>query len=387
MTPIRPPFFSPVSAMETALLKRREMASFRSLSTAHSAIDFSSNDYLGFALSDRFRQIIASFGAAALAPGSTGSRLLRGNSLFAETLEESIAAFHHAQAGLIFNSGYDANLGLFSSIASRGDTIIYDSLIHASIRDGVRLSGARAFNFSHNNTSQLNERLKAADGKGQVFVAVESVYSMDGDEAPLREIAALCKLYGANLVVDEAHATGVKGAMGQGLVYEAGLCDDVFARVHTFGKALGCHGAIVLGSRVLRDWLINYSRSFIYTTALPPASLAAISSAYQLIQENPAVISDLANRILQFRKDASCFGVVGLLPSFSPIQCVLIPGNKEVREVAGALQKAGLDVRPILSPTVQSGKERLRICIHAFNSPAEINGLASHLGKLKYADK
>jgi 8-amino-7-oxononanoate synthase len=371
--------FSAEARLASILEKRRHEGALRTLRTDNTGIDFCSNDYLGFASSECMKQLILQKQELLSSPGSTGSRLLRGNSSFAESLEQRIAAFHEAKAGLIFNSGYDANVGLFSSLISKTDTVVYDSLIHASVRDGIRLSGAKAFNFQHNDCLHLEERLKSETGNGNMYVAVESVYSMDGDEAPLMEIAALCRRYDACLIVDEAHATGVKGISGQGLVHQLGLGDLVFARVHTFGKALGCHGAIVLGSSLLREWLINYARAFIYTTALPPSALAAIASAYDLLEEKPDVQRALDQRIALFRALSRNNAVKGLMESSSPIQCILVPGNTNVRMAADKLQKEGFDVRPILSPTVPAGKERLRICIHAFNTEEEIGRLISFL--------
>lgn len=213
-----------------------------------------------------------------------GSRLLSGNTAFAEELEKYIAQYHHAEAALLFNSGYNANLGLFSALGRKGDTILYDELIHASVHDGMRLSKAECKPFAHNNTVQLKQLLK--ETTAPVFVAVKSVYSMDGDFAPLKEIGALCKKYNASLIVDEAHATGIFGEKGKGLVTELGLENEVFARLITYGKAMGCHGAAVVGSTLLKNYLTNFARSFIYTTAAPLTNLYAIKSAYDLLQQS-----------------------------------------------------------------------------------------------------
>jgi 8-amino-7-oxononanoate synthase len=297
-----------------------------------------------------------------------------------ECLEAKIAAFHHARAGLIFNSGYDANIGLFSSVPRKGDTILYDELIHASIRDGVRLSLASHFSFKHNNINQLEEKIKIA--KGNVFVAVESVYSMDGDFAPLKEISDLCSRFGAFLIVDEAHATGIFGKKGEGRVSELGLEENVFARMHTFGKALGCHGGIVLGSDLLRDYLINFARSFIYTTALPVHSLIAINCAYDILTNSYDKILKTRCLIDLFKAKFSEHKKFELIQSISPIQCILIPGNVQVKMTSEHIKNAGYDVRPILSPTVFKGQERLRICLHAFNSEKEIEALINELNSV-----
>ena len=277
------------------LTRRKEDGLVRQLFPQSNLIDFSSNDYLGFAKSkdvfDLSKNEVSKVASHSLPfNGSTGSRLLTGNSSYAEDLEKFIANYHKAEAGLIFNSGYSANIGLISSVAGKDDVIFYDELSHASIYDGVRLSKAGSFPFRHNDLSHLEERLmffKASHKKdSSCFVIVESVYSMDGDFAPLKEIAFLCDKYQADLIVDEAHATGIFGEKGEGRVVELGLEEKVFARVHTFGKALGCHGAIVLGSDTLRSYLINYARSFIYTTALPLHSLATIKCVYLFLEKS-----------------------------------------------------------------------------------------------------
>ena len=354
------------------LAQREAQHAFRRLRLpTPGSVDFCSNDYLGLAQSAAMQEgVHALLQARPYMHGSTGSRLLAGNYAWVEEAEEMLATFHQAKAGLIYNSGYDANLGLFSSVPQKGDTIIYDQLIHASIRDGIRLSKAQAFSFLHNDLEDLQKKLQHSTG--HIFVAVESVYSMDGDFAPLKEMAAICDQHGAHLIVDEAHATGVVGEKGEGLVQHLGLQEVCFARVHTFGKAVGCHGAVVLGSPHLRDYQVNFSRSFIYTTALPPTAIAAIVASYELFPYMQAAREHLSALIARFRE-----GVAGLstLYSETPIQIVLTPGNEETRKIATGLQSAGLDVRPILHPTVPKGKERLRIVLHSFNTAPEVDRL------------
>ncbi len=210
---------------------------------------------------------------------------------------------------------------------------------------------------------------------------VESVYSMDGDFSPLKEIVSLCEEYKANLIVDEAHATGIFGKKGEGRVVELGLEQNIFARIHTFGKALGCHGAIVLGCESLRNYLINYSRSFIYTTALPIHSLVVIKSAYHYLDNHTNNMLKTNDLIKSFKLIIKQEHIIGFLESSSPIQSLIIEGNDEVKKISFLVQKDGFDVRPILSPTVQKGKERIRISLHAFNTEEEINGLISSLKK------
>ncbi len=372
--------FSADEFLNKALEKRRAENAFRSLSVRNNLIDFCSNDYLGFARSAELKARVEAFHTDEQnLLGSTGSRLLKGNYLFAEALEQDIALFHRAEAGLIYNSGYDANIGLFSSVPQEGDTVLYDELIHASIHDGMRLNKADRFPVKHNDLNHLEQRLSQA--KGTVYIAVESVYSMDGDAAPLKEMLALCKKYSANLIVDEAHATGFFGVKGEGRVVELGLENEVFARVHTFGKALGCHGAIVLGSKILRDYLINFSRSFIYTTALPLQSLIAVKCAYDMLSVSNNILLKTNNLITLFKQKMKLISGAGLIASNSSIQCLIMPGNDRVKAISSGIQNAGFDVRPILSPTVSKGKERMRICIHAFNTEEEIEDLVSVLKK------
>ncbi len=373
--------FAADPSLQQALQKRNEQDAFRSLSTTKLPTDFCSNDYLGYSRSVKLLQAIETEWKELPEHfnGSTGSRLLAGNTTYAEELEKQIALFHQAEAGLLYNSGYDANVGLFSSLGQTNVTFLYDELIHASVHDGIKLSRSTAYPFKHNDPVHLEERLKIA--KGTIYVAVESIYSMDGDQAPLTDMVALCERYNANLIVDEAHATGITTNEGKGLVQLLELEKKIFARVHTFGKALGCHGAIVIGSHLLKDYLINFSRSFIYTTALPLNSLVAIKQAYLLLQNDKTSRLRLMENIRYFKKVASCDSHIKLITSDSPIQSVIIQGNEQVKKCAQQLRDVGLDVRPILSPTVPKGRERLRICIHAYNTQTEINKLLFYIGQ------
>ena len=355
------------------LEQRKDDNSFRELKFNNNLVDFCSNDYLGLASEQEIHMLdnIKQF-------GSTGSRLISGNFKQAVEVEAYLADFYKAESGLIFNSGYTANVGLFSCIAQRSDTIIYDELIHASIRDGIKLSNANSFSFKHNDLSALTDKIKIA--KGNVFIAVESIYSMDGDEAPLQKIVAICKEFDAALIVDEAHSCGIFGGKGEGLVIEHGLENDVFARVVTFGKAFGCHGAVVLGNKLLRDYLINYSRSFIYTTALPITAVLTIKSSHQFLLKNLDKIERLRGLISYFKKSI-VNNQLSIINSNSPIQCIVVPGNDKVRELALSLQNKGFDVRPILAPTVPKGEERLRICLHSFNTEQQVEDLIKLIGE------
>ncbi len=355
--------------------ERQENGSYRALKPESNLVDFCSNDYLGFARSSTLKQWIDDEISANehVLNGSTGSRLLSGNLSYTEILEQQIADYHKAEAGLIYNSGYDANVGLFSSLPQRGDTIILDELSHASIIDGARLSYANRYTFRHNDLESMEEKLKHV--KGNCYVVIESVYSMDGDTPAMKEILAVTQKYNAELIVDEAHAIGL---YNNGLINKLSLENQVFARIVTFGKALGCHGAIILGSKYLREYLINFSRSFIYTTAASFHQIASIKMAYKLLPKAIDEIEKLSSNIQLFKNLTA--GVNGdLLPSDSSIQCLVVGSNEKARAIASKLQNAGLDVRPILSPTVAKGSERLRICLHSFNSSNEITLLAEIL--------
>lgn len=361
--------------IEDKLAERRSAGLYRTLKSENTLIDLCSNDYLGFARSTILRDNINNElnSLPLLLNGSTGSRLLSGNLDYIEKLESDIATYHNAEAGLIFNSGYDANLGLFSSLPQRGDTIITDELIHASIIDGARLSHANRYTFKHNDLNGLEDKLKQA--KGNCYVVIESVYSMDGDTPPIVKILALTEQYNAALIVDEAHAIGL---YKKGLVCELGLDDRIFARVVTFGKALGCHGAIVLGSGALRNYLINFARAFIYTTAASIHQIASVKTAYELLKTADETIAALKNNVSLFQRGIKDCPYI-LLKSDSAIRCLVLNSNELARKTAAHLQNAGLDVRAILSPTVPAGTERLRICLHSFNTVDEINLLTNTL--------
>jgi 8-amino-7-oxononanoate synthase len=332
-------------------------------------IDFSSNDYLG--LGNTIEQLNGT------GKGSGGSRLLFGNSDDAETLEAWLAQAFDVEAALVFNSGYAANLGFFSSVPQKNDVILYDELIHASVRDGIRLSLAKAYSFRHNSIDSLCE--KANRQNGRIFVAVESVYSMDGDRAPLEELNARCVKNGWLLVVDEAHALGVYGPNGKGCVAELSDTSGVFARVLTFGKAAGFHGAAVLGSTVLKDYLVNFSRPFIYSTALPPGDYVTMQRQLQRLLDADAERGELRNRIKDWKQ---MIGAAFKIQD-GPIQIVPAQSNAHADALSNQIGKEGFDVRAIKHPTVAAGSERLRIILHAFNSEDEIQQLAKCILKVQ----
>lgn len=365
--------------------QRIENQSLRSLGTSHNTIDFSSNDYLGFAASETIFDTTHQFliDKNIKINGATGSRLISGNHPLYQETEKLIANFHKAEKALIFNSGYDANLGFFSAVPQRGDVILYDELSHASIRDGIQLSNAKAYKFRHNDLQHLEEHLLSVRAQSrtqgsEVYVVTESVFSMDGDAPDLVQLSEVCKKHNAYLVIDEAHALGVFGEKGVGLVQALELENEVFARIMTFGKALGCHGAAILGGKELYEFLINFSRSFIYTTGLSPHSVVTIQTAYKHL--NHQIIAQLHTNIQHFQQETQRLNLQHqFIKSDSAIHCCVISGNEKTKQIASTLQEKGFNVKAILSPTVQKGKERLRFCLHSYNSPKEITQVLEHL--------
>jgi len=355
--------------LEDQLQKRRKAGLWRCLSSRGRLIDLTSNDYFGFARS------IKSITVDQL--GATGSRLLTGNHPLYRKLEEQLAAFHRADACLIYNSGYTANLGLLAAIGTREGTFVHDLEVHASIYDGMRLSHAKCLPFRHNDLDSLTTRLKRASPP--VFVLIESVYSMSGDRALLPEIADLCRLRGAALIVDEAHATGIHGSHGEGLVVELGLEAEIFARVHTFSKALGTHGAAVMGSKTLKDYLLNFSRPFIYTTALPPPTLAMIACAYEKLRKQAKDHQQRLTQLAQYFRSTAYAKGIALSANTGPIQPLYFEDVETVQRLSKKLQEAGLDVRAIVPPTVSRGKACLRVVLHSFNRKEEIAQLVELL--------
>lgn len=357
------------------LSDRQQDGSLRRLRLSSDLIDLYSNDYLGLAQSSilyhEADQWLAKRGHRR--SGSTGSRLLSGNSDLHLELELGLEQFYKAEKAILFNSGFDANLGLLGSVPMRGDLVLMDELVHASIREGVRSGLARALKFRHNDLQHLQElfeRNKPDDG--HCYLVTESVFSMDGDSPDLLGLSNWCSEAGVRLIVDEAHAVGVFGPYGSGRVVENKLEDRVFARVVTFGKAFGCHGAAVLGSSDLINYLVNFAKPLIYSTSLPPHSVASVAVAHQVIKDD-SMRTKLQGLINYFDEQVNQLELAGyFIPSRSAIRCAIIRGNDQVKKASLHLAKHGFDVRPILSPTVPLGTERLRFCLHTFNSAKEI---------------
>ena len=343
---------------------RKNDETLRQLSQFNSTIDFFSNDYLGLSKAST-NEILDS-------KGSTGSRLLSGNSVLAEQCEKQLALFYESESTLVFNSGYDANIGLISAVALRGDTILYDEYIHASSRDGIRLSFANSISFKHNDIQDLKQKIQGLNGT--IYVLVESLYSMDGDMAPLSSIQQVCTEKGAHLIVDEAHSCGVFGKEGRGIAHAKVLHKDIFCRIVTFGKAYGYHGAALLVSSDLRDYLLNFCRSFIYTTALPDHSYNIIESRVKHadIYEKQ---KSLQENIYLFRNSLKNLSFIS--EDNSPIQVIEFASKENLTNCIDAMAKLDIYTKPILPPTVPKGSFRIRLCFHSFNTKEEIQLLVS----------
>jgi 8-amino-7-oxononanoate synthase len=370
-------------SLAAKMAQREQENALRTLRKPAATVDFSSNDYLGFAadgqLFDAVHEHLSERGFTQ--NGSTGSRLISGNHELYSVVEQHIAKFHNAESALIFNSGYDANVGFFSSVPQKGDVVLYDEYIHASIRDGLRLSNSASYKFPHNDLDALEAMIRRHIGK-EIYIVTESVFSMDGDSPNLQVMIGLCDKYSCRLVIDEAHAIGVFGKKGEGLVQSSGLENSVFARIATFGKGPGCHGAAVLGTQQLKDYLVNFARSLVYTTALPPHSLATILAAYKRMENTPEREKLIAN-ITFFRSQVQKLGLAGVfIESHSAIHCAVIQGNENARNIASVLQDNGYGVKAILSPTVPAGSERMRFCLHSYNKKQEITGVLELLTTL-----
>ncbi|CAJ0540906.1 Ff.00g077840.m01.CDS01 [Fusarium sp. VM40] len=377
--------------LKARLAAREKRSQLRKLTTFPAEnVDFSSNAYLSLSSVPEVRSAYHSLVENHAAPppllGSGGSRLLDGNSKLAEDLERDIAAFHNAPAGLLFNSGFDANVGLVSCLPQPGDVIVYDELIHASAHDGMRLSRAgEKISFKHNcveGDGGLDSILKRLGRERSVFVLMEGVYSMDGDVAPLKEIVDCVKgrlPSNGYIIVDEAHSTGIFGSQGRGLVCELGLEKDIFARLHTFGKAMSSFGAIVLCSEITREYLINYARTLIYTTAMPFSCLASIGISYQYLQSGRADarlahLWDLVSRTHKLLSSVSST-TQSIHVNQAPKSPIIPVFTSDPRGLAHFCQDRGFTVRPIVAPTVPKGSERVRICLHAGNTIGEVEGL------------
>lgn len=353
------------AVLETRIRERledlRQAGLYRTL-RAPSGIDLSSNDYLGFAsdpyLKSRMCAAIAREGC-----GSTGSRLLRGQRASFSGVEKRFASFKGTEAALYFATGYAANLAVLSTFADRGDVIVSDHANHASIRDGIRLSAADKIVIAHSDPEALRKAFESSTVSGQRFFVTESVFSMDGDIAPLAECAKICREFGAALIVDEAHGVGVYGSRGSGCIETAGIENDVFLSINTAGKALGVCGAFVAGPVWAIDYLIQRARPFVFSTAPPPSVAAALHASFDLVEREPERrhrVLSLANFLRGVLADRG----LAVAQEGSQIVPVLLYDTARATAVASVLQREAFDVRAIRPPTVPAGSARLRVSLN-----------------------
>ncbi|WP_417530972.1 8-amino-7-oxononanoate synthase [Marinobacter lipolyticus] len=345
-------------------------------SDGQSLLSFCSNDYLGLANHPtNIEALVNALPETGL--GGAASHLICGHHDAHHRLEERLAAFTQRSAALFFSTGYMANMGAISALAGRGDTIFSDRLNHASIIDGCILSRAKVRRYPHSDMAALERML--ADASGHKLVVTDGVFSMDGDIAPLRELAALCKTHDALLVVDDAHGVGVLGPQGRGSVAELGLSeDDVPVLIGTLGKAVGTSGAFVAGPQILMDYLVQKARTYIYTTAMPPAIADATVASLDLIERDDERRAHLRDLIEHFRRGAANLGYQ-LMPSDTPIQPIMVGDNWSALALSKALEQKGLLVTAIRPPTVPEGEARLRVTLSAAHTRADVDRLLAGL--------
>ena len=349
--------------------------------TARTGLDFSSNDYLGLAQSPELKQAARAAIERDVAIGSGGSRLLRGNDREHEALESEAAAFFGAESALFFAGGFLANVALFSTLPQRGDLVVHDALIHASVHDGLRMGKAERAEARHNDPQAFDDAIadwRAAGATGTPWIAVESLYSMDGDRAPLDDLAAIARKHDGVLVIDEAHATGVLGSMGRGLGAHLEGQRNVVA-LHTCGKALGAMGALVTGPQVLCDFLVNRSRPFIYATAPSPLIAAIVRAALLVCRFDSPRRQKLAS-LVAFA-GAQLSQQCGIEPSGTHIQPVIVGADERATRLATAMQERGYDIRAVRPPTVPEGTARLRISLTLNVDEAQVAAMVATLAE------
>jgi len=345
-----------------------------------SGIDLSSNDYLGLATHPFVKQKMAE-AVMKEGCGSTGSRLLRGNRESFTRVERRFAEFKGTEAALYFGSGYSANIGVLSTFIERNDLVFSDEHNHASIIDGIRLSRAKRTKFPHCDVDHVARLLREAPLDVQKFLVTESLFSMDGDFAPLAEYADLCRETGTSLIVDEAHAVGIYGNRGSGYVEHTGTDDGVFLTVNTAGKALGVAGAFVAGPDWAVDFLIQRSRSFIFSTAPPPPVADALEASLDIIRDEPERRNQLLAKSRLLRRILGDSGL-DIPSSGSQIIPVILGTNKRATQAADELQHEGFDVRALRPPTVPAGTARLRVTVNVSLEESTLHRFATTLGKV-----
>ena len=340
--------------------------------------DFASNDYLGLADGEALRNALAAGIERGLPAGSGGSRLLRGNHPEHEALETHAARHYGSEAALFFSTGFAANAALFAALPQRGDLVVHDELIHASAHDGMKLGRAGHVAAAHNDAQAFDDviaRWRAGGGAGTPWIAVESLYSMDGDRAPLADLAAVADRHDAVLVVDEAHATGVFGSGGAGLAHGLARRDNLIT-LHTCGKALGVEGALLCAPTVARDFLVNRGRPFIFSTAPSPLMAWLVRQAIEIVANEPERQARLHSLV---RHAAERLVPLGIPASGTQILPVIIGDNDRTMRIAENLRDAGFDIRGIRPPTVAQGTARLRIAITLNVDEANIDAMADSL--------
>ena len=371
------------SFLQTELKNLRDKGLYRSLRRVEGdqgstlfiddreVINFSSNNYLGLAnhpaLRAAAKEAIDRYGC-----GSGASRLISGNMTLHEELEDKIAELKGTEGALVFNSGFQANTGVIPVLVGKGDVILSDALNHASIIDGCRLSRSEVVVYGHCNMDQLELALKQAPVRGRKLIVTESLFSMDGDEAPLADIVSLAEKYGATVMVDEAHATGVYEPNGAGLVAKLGLGDRILIQMGTLGKALGGFGAYIAGTKALRELLINRCRSFIFTTSLPPAVMAISIAALDLVKKEPQRRQELRENSEQLRAGLKALGFM-LGDSRSQILPLMVGDAARCMQLSELLLENGVFAQGIRPPTVPVDTSRLRITLMATHTPEQIN--------------
>jgi len=370
----------PLAAHAAYLERLKERGRLRALQP-RGGVDFSSNDYLGLSSSGLLAEAARDALARGVSIGSGGSRLLRGNDAEHEALEAEAAALFGTEAALFFSSGFAANATLLSTLPQRGDVILHDALVHASAHEGMRMCHAKRQSIRHNDVQAYADalaKLRTAGGRGTPWIVVESLYSMDGDRAPLTELAALAEQYGAMLIVDEAHATGLFGAQGRGLAAALDGRADVIT-LRTFGKALGCEGAILCGPQLMKDFLVNRGRGFIFSTAPSPLVAAIARQALAIMASADDRREALWKRV---EVAEARLAPLGVSATGSQIIPVMIGDDSRAMEIAGQLQQAGFDIRAVRPPTVPEGTSRLRLSVTLNASLEDIEALTECLAKV-----
>jgi 8-amino-7-oxononanoate synthase len=363
-------FKEQLKARESKLLLRKWAPILDPLKT-----DFISNDYLGFRsmvpepdFAEDLLQLLSQQGL-----GSSGSRLVSGQSTALESLENLCCTFFKSESSMFFPSGFVANLALLSSVAGRNDTYIYDEQCHVSLKDGMRLSLAKRFSFRHNDMEDLEKKCRIATGN--IFIVTEGIFSMEGDLCKIKEIKELAKKYNAHLIVDEAHSTGTLGPEGRGLCATDGETEAPFARIYTFGKSLGASGAVVCTSKITHQYLINFAHPAIYSTSPMPLQAWLCEKQLKRLVADSTPMKDLQHIISLWNKKIKNSSSRFSGNDKSPIQYINVSGNEEGIRLSERLNHIGFQVKPMLSPTVPVGKERLRITLHSFNTEDDITGL------------